>query len=331
MTSRKLLLFLTTPLVFAFALASVVDAQDTEQAPAKTVTQLQDAGAGLVAKIRAAVSGSETARETAINELLNEYFVPAALALILLIVGYMAASFLGNLIGNMVTNRIDKTVGRFSGRMVKNTVMVLVLLGALGYFGVDVTSFAAILAAAGFAIGMALQGTLSNFAAGIMLLVFRPFKVDDYIEVSDAEGTVEEIDLFTTKLNTPDHRFIIVPNSKIFGETMVNFTHNACRRVDVSVGVSYDADTKQTRSVLTTVIKNIPGSIQTPGPQVYLKELGDSAVVWQCRVWCTPDQYWNVREHMNELIKVSLDAAGIGIPFPQMDIHVAGKVLAKAA
>ena len=318
--------FLLLTLV-VFATSNVCVAQDGEDASIKAANQIQDAGASLVAKIRAAMNNDATAR----NELMNDYFVPAAMALILMIVGYMVASFIGGFIGNMVSTRIDKTFGRFAGKMAKNAIMVLVLLGALGYFGVDVTSFAAILAAAGFAVGMALQGTLSNFAAGVMLLVFRPFKVDDYISVADTEGTVEEIDLFTTKLNTLDHRHIIIPNSNIFGQTMINFTHNACRRVDVTVGVSYDAETKQTRRILTTAIAGIPGTLQTPAPQVYLMELGDSSVVWQCRVWCTPDQYWGVRENVTEIAKATLDAAGIGIPYPQMDIHVAGRVLAKAA
>lgn len=320
------------PTLFLFVFAIVCAATGTcwsqdEGAGVQTVNQIQNAGAGLISKLRAAVNGDAAAS----NELLNEYFVPAAMALILLIVGYMIASFVGGLVGNMVASRIDKTVGRFSAKMVKNILMVLVLVGALGYFGVDVTSFAAILAAAGFAVGMALQGTLSNFAAGIMLLVFRPFKVDDYIKVADTEGTVEEIDLFTTKLNTPDHRHIIVPNGSIFGETMINYSHNACRRVDVTVGVSYEADTKQTRRVLAAAVQNVPGALQNPEPQICLRELGDSAVIWQCRVWCTPDQYWNIREHVTELVKESLDVAGISIPYPQMDIHVAGKLLAKAA
>ena len=326
MIARKTSLFVMSLLLIANA-APCCNAQTAEEAGIQTVNQLKDAGAGMVEKVRNAIHGNSAAR----SELLNDYFVPAAMALILLIVGYMVASFLGGMIGNMVTNRIDKTVGRFAGKMVKNGVMVLVLLSALGYFGIDVTSFAAILAAAGFAVGMALQGTLANFAAGIMLLVFRPFKVDDYIKVSDTEGTVEEIDLFTTKLNTLDHRFIIVPNGSIFGETIVNYSRNACRRADITVGVNYDADTKLTRRVLNAAMANVQGSLQTPPPQIYLMELGDSAVVWQCRVWCTPDQYWGVRETATELIKASLDSAGIGIPFPQMDIHVAGKVLAKAA
>ena len=149
------------------------------------------------------------------------------MALILLIVGYMVASFVGRLVSSMVSGRVDKTVGRFAGKMAKNGIMILVLIGALDHFGVDVTSLAAILAAAGFAVGMALQGTLANFAAGVLLLVFRPFKIDDYIQVGDTEGTVEEIDLFTTKLNTLDHRHIIVPNGNIFGAVMTNYTRNA--------------------------------------------------------------------------------------------------------
>ena len=248
-----------------------------------------------------------------------------------MIVGYLFASFMGRVIGEMVTKRVDKTIGRFTGKIVQNTIVVMVLLGALGYFGVDVTSFAAILAAAGFAIGMALQGTLSNFAAGVMLLIFRPFQIDDYINVADTEGTVEEIDLFTTKLNTPDNRHLIIPNSKIFGETMVNFTRNSNRRVDVNVGVSYDADIRHTRQVLEDAIQNIPGVLSTPESKVVLVELGDSALAWQCRVWSKTEDYWTVRESVTERIKYALDDARIGIPFPQMDINVAGKLFAKAA
>ena len=301
--------------------------QDDGDATTKTVKQASEFETSLVTKIKAAIAGEEKASE----ELLNDFFVPAALALILLIVGYLFASFLGRFVGGMVTKNIDKTIGRFFGKIVQNTIIVMVLLGALGYFGIDVTSFAAILAATGFAVGMALQGTLSNFAAGVMLLVFRPFQIDDYINVADTEGTVEEIDLFTTKLNTSDNRHLIIPNSKIFGETMINFTRNSSRRVDVNVGVSYEADIRHTRRVLEDAIESIPGILSTPEPQICLLELGDSALAWQCRVWCQTENYWAIREAVTEQVKYALDDARIGIPYPQMDINVAGKLFAKAA
>ena len=217
---------------------------------------LENAGADIMSNIQRAFSGGEGA-DAAQDALLKDLFVPAAMALILLIVGYLFASFMGRVVGNIASKRIDKTIGKFAGRMVQNAIIVLVLIGALGYFGVDVTSFAAIIAAAGFAVGMALQGTLGNFAAGIMLLIFRPFQVDDYIEVSGTAGTVEEIDLFTTKVNTTDNRHIIIPNGSIFGETLTNFSRNPLRRADVSVGAAYDADIQMTRTILERAVANI--------------------------------------------------------------------------
>ena len=216
-------------------------------------------------------------------------------------------------------------------KVIRNGLMVLVLLGVLSYFEVDVTGVAAILAALGFAVGMALQGTLSNFAAGIMLLVFRPFKVGDYISVSGTEGTVEEIDLFTTRLNSADNRHLIVPNGEVFGNTLINYSHNEYRRVDVNVGTDYSADLRMTRAALEAAIANVPGAVIDPPTQVYLRELGASSVDWQLRVWCRPADYWGVREYVTAAAKESLDRQGIGIPYPQMDVHVVGKVLAKAA
>ena len=298
-----------------------------EEVTNKAVDQMQSVGGNLVNKVQMAINGDKTATQ----DLVNEFLVPAAMALILLIIGYLFASFVGRVVGNTVSERVDKTVGRFSGRATQNVIMALVVLGALGYFGIDVTSFAAILAAAGFAVGMALQGTLSNFAAGVMLLVFRPFQIDDYIKIADQEGTVEEIDLFTTKLNTPTNLHVIIPNGSIFGQTMVNYSRNSLRRVDVNVGCAYDSDLRVTRSVLQAAISNIDNSVATPEPQVYLVDLGDSAVNWQCRIWCAPADFWSVREDVTEAVKNALDEAGIGIPFPQMDINVAGKLFAKAA
>ncbi len=150
------------------------------------------------------------------NELLTVYVAPAAVALLALFIGYIVASFIGRVVGGLFTRKVDVTLGKFMSKMIRHILMILVMLVTLSTFGVDVTSFAAILAAAGFAVGMSLQGTLSSFAAGVMLLVFRPFKVDDYIKAAGTEGIVEEIDLFSTRLNSLDHRHLIIPNGQIF-------------------------------------------------------------------------------------------------------------------
>ena len=265
-----------------------------------------------------------TGETEAIKTLLSDYLGSALMVLVLLVVGYLAAAFFGQLVSSVMAQRVDVMLGRFLGRLITYTVMAMVVLGILGSFGIDVTSFAAILAAAGFAIGMALQGSLSNFAAGVMLLVFRPFKIGDYVKLGDAQGTVYELDLFTTRLDTPDNRRVIVPNSEVFGKVIVNFTHNDTRRVEVNVGVDYTADLRETRRTLEQAIAMIPGAVSNPEPQVMLCELADSSVNWQLRVWCRPEQYWTVKESTLEAAKEALDRARISIPFPQLDVHVVG-------
>ena len=237
--------------------------------------------------------------------------------------------------GALVTKRVDVTLGKFLSKAIRNVIMLVVGMVALEmYSNVSIAGFAAILAALGFAIGMALQGTLGNFAAGVMLLIFRPFKVDDYIVVAGTEGVVEEIDLFTTRLNALDNRHLIIPNGEIFGAKVENYTRNELRRVDVNVGADYSADIDRTRAALQKAVDQValafPADSAQP-PYVYLMELGASSVDWQLRVWSKPADYWAVREELTAAAKNCLDAANIGIPFPQMDVHVGGKLLAKAA
>ena len=254
--------------------------------------------------------------------LITKNIVPAIISLALIFLAYIIATATGRLVGATIASKVDETLGRFFGKLVANGLLLVVFLGVLGYFGIDVTSFAAIIAASGFAIGMALQGSLSNFAAGIMLLVFRPFKVGDLVRVTDCEGIVSEIDLFTTRLNTPDNLHLILPNGQVFGSVIHNFSHNGLRRVDVNVGVSYAADIQTTREVLSGALAVVPGGVLNPGPQVVLMNLGDSAVNWQTRVWTRPENYLDVREHVTGAVKEALDAANISIPFPHLDIHV---------
>lgn len=257
-----------------------------------------------------------------------KYVVPALGLLLVLIVAYFVARFLSRMVSTPVSKKVDPTLGRFFGKLVFYGVMVGALLGVLGSVGVNIAAFAAVLAAMGFAIGLAFQGTLSNFAAGVMLLVFRPFKVGDVITAAGITAKVNEIDLFTTTFNTPDNRRIIVPNSSIFGDTIENATFNPHRRVDVAVGCEYSADIDRCREALTAAVESIEGRVEGEGRgfQIYLTGLGSSSVDWAVRVWFPTPDYWAKKEELTRAVKMHLDQAGIGIPFPQMDVHVDGKL-----
>ncbi len=285
---------------------------------------------GFINLCKKAFAGGEGS-EAAFRTLMGDYLAKAFLAMSVAWISYIIASAAGRYVGGIVSKKVDLTLGKFLTKAVRNLLMIVVAMGVLSYFDVDVTGLAAVLAAISFAIGMALQGTLGNFASGVMLLLFRPFKVEDYIVVADTEGTVEEIDLFTTRINTPDNRHVIVPNGEIFGSKLENYTRNDLRRVDVSVGAAYSADLDETRQALERAVMSVSESVVSPPPQVYLDSLGASSVDWYLRVWCKPADYWGVREQLTAAAKTQLDIAGIGIPFPQMDIHVIQQMAAQAA
>lgn len=317
----------------SFALAPTITALLPAIAKAQ-VTAAEASGGGLDGVItkgtdtlKLALQGNSEAQLM----LLRDMAAPALAVCAAVVIGYTIASAIGRFTGKIVSEKVDLTLGKFLAKAVRNVLMIIVLMMVLQYFGISVTGFAAVLAATGFAVGMALQGTLGNFAAGVMLLIFRPFKVEDYIAVAGTEGTVEEIDLFTTRLNSPDNRHLIIPNGEVFGNLLQNYSRNENRRVDVNVGAAYDADLKVTRATLESAIRSVQmmGLASHENSQVYLKDLGDSSVNWQVRVWCRPADYWGVREQLTEAAKESLDAAGISIPFPQMDVNVVGKVLTR--
>ncbi|HAN98948.1 MAG TPA: mechanosensitive ion channel protein [Planctomycetaceae bacterium] len=264
-----------------------------------------------------------------VRALLAEYAIPAIAALLVLIVGYFAANFLSRIISTPIRKRVDETLGRFAARLVFYGVMIGTILGVLGMFGIDVASFAAVIAAAGFAIGLAFQGTLSNFASGVLLLVFRPFKVGDMVSAAGVMGKVHEIDLFVTTFDTPDNRRIIVPNSSVTGGTIENVTHHVHRRVEVAVGVRYDASLDATRAALTEAAESMmPKMIRGEGRgyQVVLVQLGASSVDWMVRLWTHRDDFFAVKDGLTAAVKNHLDEAGIGIPFPQLDVHIDGKL-----
>lgn len=254
---------------------------------------------------------------------LTTYVIPAVGALAVLAVAWILASWLRRAIRRSLTKaNFDLTLTRFFSNVAYYTILVFAVLSCLSLFGIGVASFAAVLAATGFAVGLALQGTLSNFAAGIMLLTFRPFKVHDVIEVDGIRGKVQEIHLFTTHLDTPDNRRVIVPNGNVFGNTIDNNTFHDTRRVDVAVGTDYPENLGNTRDVLLRAATRVEGRLPEHEPVAYLDSLGDSAISWSVRVWAKTEDYWTVRDRLTQAVKDALDEAGIGIPYPQMDVHV---------
>lgn len=251
---------------------------------------------------------------------------PAILgALLFLVVAFFVAKTIARLASAPVRRRVDETIGLFIDRLIYYAIMVCAVLGVLQSAGVSVASFAAVIAAAGFAVGLAFQDTLSNFAAGVLMLVFRPFKVGDAVSAAGITGKVIEIGLFTTAFDTPDNRRIIVPNKAIAGGTIENITHHHERRVDVAIGVAYQADIDQTRDVLTAAAESLREFLidgEGRGVQVALTDLGQSSVNWAVRFWTKADDYWGVKEQLTAAIKNQLDDAGIGIPYPTMDVNV---------
>jgi small conductance mechanosensitive channel len=241
---------------------------------------------------------------------------------ILMTLAWTASSWASGAVRAALTRvKFDETLTIFLAKLVRWLILLLVTLTCLSYFGVETTGFAAVIGAAGLAIGLAFQGTLSNFSAGAMLLIFRPYKVGDEVNVAGYTGTVREIELFTTAIDTPDNRRVVVPNSSIFGAVIENITHHAVRRASVDVGTAYNADIDETRRVLERAVRTVPLIVTEPAPAVVLTELGASSVNWSVRGFARREQYGEAKQALIRAVKVALDQAGIGIPFPQMEIH----------
>lgn len=263
-------------------------------------------------------------------DVLLSFGISVAKAIALLILTWIVAGWISKLVRKAFDKaKVDVSVAKFVSGIVRYLVLIAGILVVLDAVGIKATSFIAILGAAGLAVGLALQGTISNFAAGVMLLLFRPFKVGDVISVSGQTGKVDEISLLSTNLDTVDNRHIIIPNGAIFGSTIENITKRPTRRADVNVGTDYSADLDHVREVLEKAASDIPGMLKEPAPQVYLVALGGSSIDWQVRVWCNTADYFAVKQATTRAVKVALDAAEIGIPFPQMDVHLDGLVETK--
>lgn len=255
---------------------------------------------------------------------LGPALIYAALGLAIVFLGYLLAQYLSKVISRPICRRVDETLGKFVGKLIFYCVLGSITAAVLSKLGAPLGGLAAMLAATGFAVGLAFQGTLSNFAAGVLMLVFRPFKVGDVITAGGVTGKVNEIDLFNTTIDTADNRRIIVSNGAISSGTIENVSFHPHRRIEVVVGVDYNADLSETRSALQKAADALkPQTItgEGRGTAVILAGLGDSAVEWKVRVWVAVSDYWPAQECLLGEVKQNLDSAGISIPFPQMDVH----------
>ncbi len=261
------------------------------------------------------------------NKYLHDFIIPfainIAMAIVIYIIGKIVVNVLVNVFGKlMAKSKYDDMLINFLKAIVKSILMLFVIIAALDQLGVDTTSLAAILAAAGLAIGLSLQGSLSNFASGVMLLVFRPFKAGDFIEAGGTSGTVKSISIFTTLMTSPDNKEIIVPNGAIYGGNIINFSAKDTRRVDMVFGIGYDDDLRKAKRILEEMITADSRVLADPAPKIAVSELGDSSVNFIVRPWVNSADYWGLKFDFTEAVKLRFDEEGISIPYPQMDVHV---------
>lgn len=258
-----------------------------------------------------------------IGALVAKWGIQIGLALVTLYVGWRLSSWAAKLLGRALDNRgIDPTLRPFLTSLVSTLIRVGVVVSAIQTAGIEATSFAAILAAMGLAIGMALSGTLQNFAGGVVLLILRPFKVGDVIEAQGFVGKVSEIEIFQTILITGDNKIIHIPNGKLSNDSLTNYSAMPTRRVDLSFGVSYEDDIDHAREVIKGVISSVPMINHDPEPMIKVGELADSSVNFTVRVWVETANYWDVHFAMIEGVKKAFDAKGISMPYPQRDVHM---------
>jgi small conductance mechanosensitive channel len=257
------------------------------------------------------------------TELLFLYAPKVITALVILIIGLYAVKIIVKSSKKLMDKRgVDVTLQKFLGNLVSWVLKILLFITVVSVLGVETTSFAAIIASAGLAIGLALQGSLGNFAGGVLIMIFKPFKIGDLIEAQGEIGVVKEIEIFTTKLTGLSNKEIIIPNASLSNGNIINYTTEGTRRVDLVIGVSYDADIKKTKEVLMNVLTSHPKVLKDPAPAVTVSELADSSVNFAVRPWCNTDDYWDVYFGATENIKLALDKAGIEIPYPhQVNIN----------
>ncbi|WP_147820861.1 mechanosensitive ion channel family protein [Salidesulfovibrio onnuriiensis] len=245
------------------------------------------------------------------------------IALLVFVVGRWISRRIVNLMRRgMLRAGVDETLTSFLCNITFYAMLAAVIIAALGQLGLNITSFLAVLGAAGLAVGLALKDSLSNFAAGVMIILLRFFKKGDYVTVAGTSGTVQSIKIFNTFLTTPDNQLVIVPNASILGGTIVNVTANDTRRIDMVVGIGYGDHIPKAKSILEELVASQEGVLADPAPTIAVSELADSSVNFVVRPWCKTSDYWKVRFALTEKIKMAFDEQGVNIPFPQMDVHL---------
>ncbi len=256
-------------------------------------------------------------------EVVQIWSLKALMALVIFLIGRIVARILSRTLGSSLRRaRVDETLVTFASNLTHAVLMVLVIIAALGQLGIQTTSFIAVLGAAGLAVGLALQGSLANFAAGIMIILFRPFKAGDFIEAGGTMGIVEAIEIFTTRMRTGDNRLIVVPNNQITAGNITNFSAKDTRRIDLVVGVSYGDDLAKVTTVLRALLAEDERILPEPAATIGVLELADSSINFAVRPWVNSADYWPTLFDLNQRIKERFDAEGISIPFPQRDVHM---------
>ncbi|MEH6474935.1 MAG: mechanosensitive ion channel domain-containing protein [Sneathiella sp.] len=254
---------------------------------------------------------------------LTTYGLDIVGAIVILIIGNMISKRVPKTVTKMLSKKgVDSTVVNFLASLSRMSIMTITLLFVLAQFGIQTASLIAVLGAAGLAIGLALQGTLSNVAGGVMLLFFRPMRIGDFVEVAGHAGTVKAVNLFTTEMATGDNVQIILPNASVWGSAIKNFSFHDTRRVDMVMGIAYEDDMDKARGIMLGLIEADPRALKDPAPMVVVSELADSSVNFTVRIWCNSGDYWPLKFDMTKAMKEAFDKGGISIPYPQQVVHM---------
>jgi small conductance mechanosensitive channel len=256
-------------------------------------------------------------------ELMTVYGIKIIAAIVIFVIGLWIAKIFKSVLKKVMAKRnVDETIGAFVSNLSYYVLLTFFILAAINQLGVQTTSFVAIIGAAALAIGLALQGSLANFAAGFLLILFRPFKIGDYIEGAGTAGTVERIQIFTTQLLSPDNKTVIIPNASITAGNIVNYSTQSTRRCDLVFGIGYQDDIDKAKKILEELIAADGRILKDPAPKIAVSELADSSVNFVVRPWVNATDYWNVYFDLTEKVKKRFDAESVSIPFPQRDVHV---------
>ncbi|MCK4675293.1 MAG: mechanosensitive ion channel [Gammaproteobacteria bacterium] len=261
-----------------------------------------------------------------IPQLIETYVLPWGINIVMAFAIFLIGKFIVKKLVSVAKKlmskaKVDAILVNFIASIVNTVLLLFVVIASLDQLGVETTSLIALIGAAGLAIGLALQGTLQNLASGVMLIIFRPFNDGDFVEAAGVSGVVEQIGIFTTTMRTGDNREIIVPNGEVFGGTITNYSRRATRRVDMVFGIGYDDDLLQAKEIIGRILSEDDRILADPAPTIAVGELADSSVNFNVRPWCKTEDYWGVYGDIHEKIKLTFDAEGISIPYPQMDVH----------